>query len=317
MFCCSVVLVLLYYNLGLCNLCVSHGTIMLAFSSFRAGLKLPKARFVFYHYFLRAAMGDDRWKEAIRGNGRFTNTQTEALALVLLENYCESWTFDYLVKNQRSNFQTEYDQNVQAEGAPRRQREDTKMSIVDIILPDIEFDLDADEANGDLVLLRHSGSRDDIQRFDNAKETRLSTQSEMCYDAQLDRKYTSSELEAIRQIQNPKERKTALERQGTRYRIYTGGNHHGSNRVFDSKAKQQCRGWSNQVHLKMASLIQSMNEEAVQVKNTRAVFEKAYRELASEMIQNKDNENSSDKFEVSLAVLYGMNLTAVNTVSQV
>ena len=141
---------------------------MLSYDSFESSLQLLKARFVFYHYFIRAAMGEESFKRAIReDNKRITNNQTEAMALVLIKNYHQSWVFERWIESVgRGNtfFTTEYEE------APNTK----KVSVLDYVLPDVEFD-DKASTPEDMIVRRW----DNEERYKKLREQRLSLQEKL------------------------------------------------------------------------------------------------------------------------------------------
>lgn len=268
----------------MCDVALIDGGVMPSMHSFSAGVDLPKSRFLFYHYFLRAAMGDEKWKSAIMDDDvgrRFTNSQTEALAMVLLENHCESWTLDYKVKKCTGDsvLKTEYE-------IPARDNRD--VSVVDIILPDVEFDLSMDDVTK-IVL------RKDDPAFKRVKSERIARQKEVHKEAKKDCQIKQDDVAKIQSIPNVKERKKALEKRSSTLRVYTGPG---------QPNQQQCRGWNDKVHVKMLELVQKIENEAKEEKSAHRRFEAAYRAVARPLLE-KARKESAPLFSVNLELLYG------------
>lgn len=65
---------------------------MLSSESFESCIENPKAYYVFYQYFYKAAIGETKWKEYLGKSGdRIGNSNTEAFALLLLANNYKAW----------------------------------------------------------------------------------------------------------------------------------------------------------------------------------------------------------------------------------
>ena len=68
---------------------------MLSLESIEQRLENPKAYYVFYDYFYKAAVGEVRWKECLDcGDMRIGNDTTEAFALLLFANNYKAWLYE-------------------------------------------------------------------------------------------------------------------------------------------------------------------------------------------------------------------------------
>ncbi len=108
---------------------------MLSLESIEQRLENPKAYYVFYQFFYKAAVGEVRWKECMDSlETRIGNDTTEAFALLLFANNYKAWLYEEKL-NHGEALWTEYD------SVPTSVRRE---SIVDRLLFDLEFVLDKD-----------------------------------------------------------------------------------------------------------------------------------------------------------------------------
>ena len=84
---------------------------MISFNSIEKQCNYPKAYYIFYEYFLKATVGESKWKEALMDERKtFASPMTKAFALVMLDNSYQAWLFDYKSKNH--GLISEYDENI-------------------------------------------------------------------------------------------------------------------------------------------------------------------------------------------------------------
>jgi hypothetical protein len=108
---------------------------MLSLESIEKRLENPKAYYVFYQFFYKAAVGEVRWKECMNSiETRIGNDTTEAFALLLFANNYKAWLYEEKL-NHGEALWTEYD------SLPASVRRE---SIVDRLLLDQEFVLEKD-----------------------------------------------------------------------------------------------------------------------------------------------------------------------------
>ena len=89
----------------------------------------PKAYYVFYEYFYKAAVGESWWKDCMKKiDGRIGNDTTEAFALLLFANNYKAWLYEEKIKH-GDELWTEYDSV-------------GEVSIVDMMLLDQDFNLE-------------------------------------------------------------------------------------------------------------------------------------------------------------------------------
>jgi hypothetical protein len=103
---------------------------MLSLESIERRLEDPKAYYVFYQFFYKAAVGEVRWNDCMdSGDVRIGNDTTEAFALLLFANNYKAWLYEEKVTHGGALW-TEYDS--------------VGKSIVDVLLLDQEFVLEED-----------------------------------------------------------------------------------------------------------------------------------------------------------------------------
>ena len=68
---------------------------MLSLESMEQRLDNPKAYYVFYEFFYKAAIGELCWKECMDSDdGRIGNNTTEVFALLLVSNNYKAWMYE-------------------------------------------------------------------------------------------------------------------------------------------------------------------------------------------------------------------------------
>ena len=84
---------------------------MISLNSIEKQCNYLKAYYIFYEYFLKATVGESKWKEALMDERKmFASPMTKAFALVMLDNSYQAWLFDYKLKNH--GLILEYDENI-------------------------------------------------------------------------------------------------------------------------------------------------------------------------------------------------------------
>jgi hypothetical protein len=85
---------------------------MLSLESIERRLDDPKAYYIFYMFFYRAAVGEASWKKCIDDNSaspvRIGNDSTEAFALLLFANNYKAWLYEMKLEH-GPDLWTEYD----------------------------------------------------------------------------------------------------------------------------------------------------------------------------------------------------------------
>ena len=108
---------------------------MLSLESMEMRLENPKAYYVFYEFFYKAAVGEVLWKECISdASKRIGNNTTEAFALLLLANNYKAWLYEEKMSH-GEDLLTEYDTSPSGDG---------EAPIVDKLLVNQEFHLDSE-----------------------------------------------------------------------------------------------------------------------------------------------------------------------------
>ena len=101
----------------------------MSLESIEKRLDNPKAYYIFYIFFYKAAVGEARWKECLeREEGRIGNNNTEAFALLLFSNNFKAWLYEEKERHGDA-LMTEYDTTPAS----------SVKSIVDSLLQDLEI----------------------------------------------------------------------------------------------------------------------------------------------------------------------------------
>jgi hypothetical protein len=164
-------------------------------------------------------------------------------------------------------------------------------------LIDIEFDLDALPCDTLVV-----NKRVDSVRHAELRALRLAKEQEMSTQAGSDCEYTEMRAITIQGIVSERERKSALEKQSSKYRVYTRAET--STVGVQMRARQEARGWNNSVHLRMQALMSKINQETSVPDSKHSRFEQAYRTLVRDDLLKAQKKNRP-AFEVDLGLLYG------------
>jgi hypothetical protein len=83
---------------------------------FNARLKHPTTQYIFYEFFLRAAVGQEAWKKAVDGKGKLCRSATYSFGRVMLENNYFYWLYDHMTGENDNKLKTMYTLNT-LEGA--------------------------------------------------------------------------------------------------------------------------------------------------------------------------------------------------------
>ena len=94
---------------GLCKDCVKAGKVLPSIEHFQQRYNSPRVYFLFYNYFLRAVMGDNKWKSNLEGNKKLGTNIAEAYTHSLIENNYFAWLFEYKDRASGQDLKTEYD----------------------------------------------------------------------------------------------------------------------------------------------------------------------------------------------------------------
>jgi hypothetical protein len=166
----------------LCKICTKQELVFPCWETMATRLELPMGYYVFYHYFLKAAVGEEEWKQLARdfttddGSTKMSSELNEGFALVLLKNNYFAWLME--AKQLEKGLMTDYDGEEVVCG---------KTSLVEHVTAGVFIDLEADRVEDDYLVLpvkRDSGSEDEcletvLKRATHAKAKKI-------YDQQLD-----------------------------------------------------------------------------------------------------------------------------------
>ena len=94
----------------MCRRCEANRQVLPSIEHFQDRLKNPKMYYFFYHYFVRAVIGESQWKRNIQGKLRLATSPAEAYAHSLIENNYFAWMFEYKYEHSgATTLKTAYD----------------------------------------------------------------------------------------------------------------------------------------------------------------------------------------------------------------
>lgn len=98
----------------MCDECHYRDMMLPSLESFAERWRLPKVYYLFYHYFLRAVIGDARWKSRMTEKKKLGTAVAEAYAHATLRNHYFAWLYEYKAGRPGNTLRTEYDAVLQA-----------------------------------------------------------------------------------------------------------------------------------------------------------------------------------------------------------
>jgi hypothetical protein len=267
-------------------MCVDKKCVMLSLESIERRLENPKAHYVFYQHFYKAAVGEVRWKECMDSSDlRIGNDTTEAFALLLFANNYKAWLYEEKNKFEDALW-TEHESN-----------EGGKDSIVDRLLLDQEFVLE--EGPGELLV------RDTTkQTYKKAAKARKDWLAEICLLPVCRDMIKSWDLEegadenesnaAGPAANNKKEREKKRRKLMKGLKKWTG--------VADD-GERKFKGWSDSGH-------KAFEDWTIGIKNDVAsgkcaLFERAFREAhANQQDAGRSEDERVKKYVVNRSVVW-------------
>jgi hypothetical protein len=266
---------------------------MLSYESMKVRLDNPKAYYVFYEYFYKAAVGEIKWKQALkRGvDERLGNNNTEAFAHVVLQNNYDAWWF--AMKDEHGDLlKTEYD-TIPGESCK---------SICELILEDIEFDL---QANGLLLTGHMEGTTADRIELStmqmmrrNQIRTRLELQTRIFEEHQDKGSGVQGALEDQQNCMGDRSQINKKKRKLMKgLKRFTG--------TPTSSEERRFKGWSDTGHKALEDMVKEIKTD---VEGGRyMVWERLYRELVFSDDKNKENEHRKKKpYQVDTTIVWDL-----------
>jgi hypothetical protein len=237
---------------------------MLSLEDIERRLENPKAYYIFYQFFYKAAVGEVRWKECMDcSEVRIGNDTTEAFALLLFANNYKAWLYEEKLKHGQALW-TDYDRD--GEG---------RDSIMDAVLVDQEFVFNEDteemlvicdptkQTYKTAVKARTDWLADFKSRPVCAEMTRSWCHAETNDEAALG---NENERNAAGQSENKKERDKKRRKLIKGLKKWTG---------TADQGERKFKGWSDNGH--KAFVVYTMNIKDDVANGKYAIWEKAFR----------------------------------------
>jgi hypothetical protein len=259
---------------------------MLSLESFEQRLDNPKAYYVFYEYFYKAAVGEVRWKECMDSSDeRIGNDTTEAFALLTLANNYKAWLYGGKLSHGDALW-TEYDSDSGG-----------KDSIVDKLLVDQEFVL-GEGTEATLVLCdttKESYKKAVKERKDRLAEfRRLPVCAAMVGTWHLttgDEEVSENEPNSGRQEREKKKMRKLMKG----LKKYTG---------TADEGERKFKGWSDNGHKAFVAYTMSIKDDVTSGKYT--LWERAFREVHAKQqeVRMGEGQPPAMKYTVNRSVVW-------------
>jgi hypothetical protein len=253
---------------------------MLSLESIERRLEDPKAYFIFYSLFYKAAIGEVSWRECLEDTSeeapRIGNNTTEAFTLLLFANNYNAWLYE-MKGHHGDDLWTEYDTEP-GQGKP---------SIREAYMPNKEFVL-AGDATERVVRDR---TKDTYKKA--AKTTRdwsiAFGQRPIC--AEMKRSWAGNMENDEQDLLGKKERHAKRRKLMKGLKKFTGA---------ASAGQRKFKGWSDGGHIAMENTAKEIMEDVDSGKY--AIWEKAFREATG--VRHKETRVAVDKYVVNKSVLW-------------
>jgi len=265
-------------------MCVKADKVLPSIEHFQERLKSPRVYFLFYHYFVKAVMGESNWTTSLGGNKKLATSVAEAYTHSLIENNYFAWLFEY--KERASVYiKTEYDSTEDEDGDDEEWKDDLYMpgelNAIEISIPttdDGEFKLvtkEDDEAEYKRLREERKGTHDDVKD--------AATSPEFGHKQQHDE--MKETLEAFR-----RENDMMGDKEKTTKKRYI---------MRDLKSFSRQRG--KNIDKFIFETAESVKKES----KSKKKFQAAYRNLLKTMEANVNKENiATDKYKMNCNAFY-------------
>lgn len=144
-------------SVDVCNLCVETEAILPSLEAFEMGIEIPSVYFLFYDYFLKACVGEGRWRsqccESDNMSSPVGSALAEAFAMLQLKNNYFAWILEAKQKL-KDNLITDYDPDTKKAG---------KRSAAEVYMKKMEFNLEGEE-DEDLLIPEGHDKYNDLKR---------------------------------------------------------------------------------------------------------------------------------------------------------
>jgi hypothetical protein len=260
---------------------------MLSLESIEKRLLHPKAYYVFYIIFYRAAIGEARWKECMDDNNdtaRIGNDSTEAFALLMFANNYKAWLYEMKLEH-GTDLCTEYDTLPGGSGG--------KVSIADVMNPDLEFGETCFSDSDGFVLEDPTDSR-----FKGAAKKRMDwakalKKQPICVE--MDKTWKDAKENATPAPTDKRERENKKRKVMKSMKRFTG--------VPDS-GERKFKGWSDSGHKAFQKTTLEIKADAT--KGMYAVWDKAFRQVSHQRHQSEfaNKKSAVEKYAVDTNVVW-------------
>jgi hypothetical protein len=279
----------------LCQLCFVKKLVFPSWESFEQRLDNPNVYYVFYEYFLRAAVGDDEWKfqakmkgnSAIDSDGRFnrmTSSLTEAFALVVLKNNYFAWLLEAL--QQYPGMMSDYD----FETVNDDESDATSLSLTEVLLHSCYIDLDVSHEEQCYILVentRHeeSASPDINVNFEAAKNAFNQNIMRIRHDVHNSVEYLklseSRTLIDSAGVDNheSKQKKRKIMKE---LKPYTG---------LRQKNEKAFRGWSSRAYTDMSTYKRAIEDDVDLYRRFDTAYRDIYWRVAEDSIRSAEEDD--------------------------
>jgi hypothetical protein len=245
---------------------------MLSLESIEQRLENPKAYYVFYEFFYKAAVGEVRWKQCMdESEERIGNDTTEAFALLLFANNYKAWLYDEKL-NHGDALWTEYDRASIG-----------KVSVVDKLLVTQEFVL---EENTEAKLMVVSDTTK--QSYKKAVKARKDWLAEfrgqpVCVEMTGIWALTAAAEEVSENGPNAQEQPANKKERDKKRRKLKKGLKQWTGTAMEGERK--FKGWSDNGHKAFVKCTKSIKEDVTSGKYT--LWERAFREVHERLEETK------------------------------
>jgi hypothetical protein len=259
---------------------------MLSLESFEQRLENPKAYYVFYEYFYKAAVGEVRWKECMDSSDeRIGNDTTEAFALLTLANNCKAWLCGGKLHHGDALW-TEHDSDSGG-----------RDSIVDELLVDQEFVL-GEDTEATLVLC--DTTKDSYKKAVKERKDRLAKfrRLPVCAEKRGTWHLTTGDEEASENEPNC----SRQDREKKRKRKHLKGLKKHTGKADEGERK--FKGWSDNGHKAFVAHAMSIKDDVTSGKC--AIWERAFREVHAKQqeVRTGEGQPAAMKYTVNRSVVW-------------
>jgi hypothetical protein len=273
----------------LCQTCVERQLVMFACESIERRFENPKAYYIFYDNFYRTAVGETRWKEYLEDANkevRIGNANTEAFALLLFVNNYKAWLYEQK-EIHGDLLLTEYDHG------PSQGKE----SIVDFLMKEQEFVLDADAEN----MIIQDITKSNYKKAAKARKDWLAKLIRMPICAEMKRAWTEeadeNATEPAAPLSSTKERAKKRRKIMKSLRKWTG---------TADQGERKFKGWSDSGHRTYEKWTTQIREE--EDDGRCKIWDRAYREMyASQQAIKKTLASPVEKYTVDRKKVWDFN----------